>query len=67
MVPSINIRSFFEDIDRIISKDSNNLLFGSKTELIMGLKINSFIKVLNELNSDKVYNKFFEALENLEK
>lgn len=66
-VLNINIRLFFEDIERIISKDSNDLLFDSKTELIMRLKISNLVKVLNRLSDDKVYNRFFELLENLEK
>ena len=64
---NINIRLFSEDIERIISKDSNDLLFDSKTELIMRLKINNLIKVLNKPSNDKIYNKFFELFENLEK
>lgn len=66
-VLDVNVRLFFEDINEIISKDSSDILFNSKTELIMRMKLNKLVKIMDKITDDKVYNKFLSLLESFEK
>ena len=63
----INIQWFYEDLDKIISHNSSNLVSDSKNIMLLRLKFNNLIKILDKLSDKKISDKFLHLLETLEK
>ena len=63
----INIQWFYEDLDKIISHNSSNLISDSKNIMLLRLKFNNLIKILDKLSDKKISDKFLHLLETLEK
>ena len=63
----VHINIFFEDIDKILSNNSDNFIFDNKNIMLLRLKFNNLIKILDKLSDKKISDKFLHLLETLEK